>query len=67
MELKKTYITPEAELLCFEPVENIANGFALWSNGSGLTPDPDGSLGGGVDIPVDGESTSPTLDPDGEW
>ena len=50
MEMKETYIAPEAELLCFEPVENIANDFwTTWgvrsgdNNGNGLTPGQDGS------------------------
>ena len=66
MEMKETYIAPEVELLCFEPVENIATEFSLWSNGNGLTPGQDGSNTEveGTFAPTEG---GPTVDPDGEW
>ena len=64
MEMKETYIAPEAELLCFEPMENIANDFwTTWGvrsgedNGNGVVPDQ-GGASMGLDIP------SGTEDPD---
>lgn len=40
--MKKIYTAPEAELLCFEPQENLA------FNGVSLTGEAEGGMGAGV-------------------
>lgn len=47
MELKEIYIAPEVEILCFRPVEMLANDFTStwnWSGGTGTGGNNDGSL-----------------------
>ena len=35
MEMKEIYMAPEVEILCFQPVETLANLATNWSWGSG--------------------------------
>ena len=62
--MKEFYIAPEVELLCFEPVENIANDWLLLSNGNGQTPNQDGSNFG---IYVPDETTDSTEHDGSPW
>ena len=45
MEMNELYIAPEVEILCFRPVENLANEFMSgWSFGSGQAGGNQGEL-----------------------
>lgn len=47
--MKKVYASPEAKLICLEPVESLANGFVLFDELlSGVTT--------GLDTPISGKS-----------
>lgn len=64
-EMKELYIAPEVELLCFEPMENIA--VFLTGLGEGQTPG-EGSQGSIWDDNTDQETTGPgSTNPDGDW
>ena len=67
MELKKTYIAPEAELLSFKPLEGIANdwntSWGTWARtGSGYGENPD-SNDDAYEYP---EATGGATSPDGD-
>ena len=56
--MKELYIAPEAELVCFAPVEEIA-----WENSVSLYGSSDtGTSGGGVTVPLE---TNPDVDGEG--
>ena len=62
MELKEIYIAPEIEILCFRPVELLANNFTGTWNWSGGT----GEAGGGNEGTLESENVGQDSEYEGD-
>lgn len=49
--MKKLYIAPEAEILCFAPVENLANEFWMTYGARDNGEIPESNPNGGIEYP----------------